>query len=78
MDSERLKKAKSRLNAYYDAELAVLSGQAYTMGSRSLTRANLNEIRRTIGELEKQVDELTNKINNGGRRRAFRITPRDI
>ena len=78
MASERLTQARLRLTAYYEAELAVLSGQAYTIGSRSLTRANLAEIRNAIKELEQQVRELKSIASGGGHRRAYRITPRDL
>ena len=37
-----------RLRNYYAAERAVLSGQSYTVGNRTLTRANLAEIRAAI------------------------------
>lgn len=40
-----------RLKQYYDAERAVLSGQSYTIGNRTLTRANLATIRNTIDDL---------------------------
>ena len=78
MASERLIKTENRLNVYYDAEVAVLSGQSYTIGSRQLTRANLAEIRQAIKELEKQVDELKNKEAGAGNRKAYRITLRDV
>jgi len=78
MASERLIQVKARLAAYYEAELAVLSGQAYTIGSRSLTRANLVEIKKAIDELEKLVVEIESADNGKGRRYAFRITPRDL
>lgn len=78
MASERLTKAKGRLTAYYDAELAVLSGQAYTIGSRSMTRANLAEIRKAIQELESLVSGLESVAAGGGHRKTFRIIPRDL
>lgn len=78
MASERLTQAKARLAAYYDAELAVLTGQAYTIGSRSLTRANLQEIRKAIEDLEKLVGEIEAIDIGKGRRHTFRITPRDL
>lgn len=40
-----------RLKNYIKAEEAVLSGQSYTIGSRTLTRANLSEIRKAIDDL---------------------------
>lgn len=41
-----------RYELYIAAEEAVLSGQSYTIGNRSLTRANLSEIRDAIDDLE--------------------------
>jgi hypothetical protein len=78
MISERLAKSKERLSAYYDAELAVLSGQSYTIGTRTLTRANLAWIKTQIDNLENQVEELQSQQDGKGRRKAFRITPRDL
>jgi len=43
-----------------------------------LTRANLEEIRAAIDSLEKQVDQLTAAVNGKGRRKAYRITARDL
>ena len=76
--NERLVKTKERLNAYYEAELAVLAGQSYTVGSRTLNRANLAWIRQQIKELENLSEELESAASGKGRRKAFRITPRDI
>lgn len=76
--SIRLEKVETRLNAYYDAEIAILSGQEYKIGSKSLKRADLGQIRAAISELEKAKDELTALENNGGRRKSYRIVPRDL
>lgn len=40
--------AEARLAEYQAAETKVLSGQAYTIGGRSMTRANLKDIREGI------------------------------
>lgn len=40
-----------RLAQYLEAERAVLSGQSYTIGNRTLTRANLSTIRAAIDSL---------------------------
>ena len=40
--------AEKHLNEWLEAELAVCTGQSYTIGSRVLTRANLTEIRNAI------------------------------
>lgn len=78
MINERLARTEARLAVYYEAELAVLSGQSYSIGTRSLTRANLSLIREQIDNLENQVEELKSQSEGKGRRKAFRITPRDL
>ena len=40
-----------RLRRYLEAEEAVLLGQSYTLRDRTLTRANLSEIRKAIEDL---------------------------
>ncbi len=72
--NERIEQLKYRLNAYYKAEMAVLSGQKYQIGTKSLTRADLGEIRKAINELE---TELSN-VSNGGKRKVLRAVPRDL
>lgn len=50
---------KQRLQMYLDAEAAILAGaQSYSIGSRSLTRANLSEIQSMIDQLSDQIDSL--------------------
>jgi hypothetical protein len=39
-----LQTAQRMLDKWIEAEEKVMSGQSYSMGSRSLTHANLNEI----------------------------------
>lgn len=43
-----VKVCKERLALYMDAEAVVLTGQSYTIGGRSLTRANLADIRKGV------------------------------
>lgn len=52
--------AEARLTAYMNAEEKVLQGQSYTIGSRQLTRANLQEIREGITYWNGKVQELSN------------------
>jgi hypothetical protein len=47
--------ASNRLTAYLAAEIAVLSGQSFSMAGRTLTRTNLGEIRKGIAELRREV-----------------------
>lgn len=72
---ERLERYKKRLAMYYEAEEAVLSGQEYKIGTRSLKMADLSTIRSAIGELEGQIESLE---VNGGKIKTFRFLPRDI
>lgn len=69
-----IERAKTHLDAWYKAELAVSTGQSYSIGSRSLTRANLSEIRKQIEYWEKRVATFSEKK----RRRAKRFVPRDL
>lgn len=57
--------AKDRLALYYEAEAKVLSGQSYTIGGRSLTRAQLSEIRDGITFWQGRVDRLETTGHSG-------------
>jgi len=66
-----------QLRANYLAALnAIASGQSYTIGSRTLTRANLAEVRKAFAEYDQLVDSLS-----AGKRGGIpvrRIMPRDL
>ena len=70
--------AKKHLDAWLTAELEVTTHQSYTSGSRSLTKANLSEIRKQIQFWENEVARLENISKRGGRNRVFRAVPRDL
>lgn len=61
MTTTRIEITQQRLNMYREAERAVLLGQSYTIGNRSLTRANLSEIRKAISDLVEELDQLEGK-----------------
>lgn len=73
-----LETAKKHLDTWLEAEMAVSTGQSYTIGSRSLTRANLSEIRKSINYWNDKVKELEAAENGSGRNKAFRVVLRDI
>jgi division protein CdvB (Snf7/Vps24/ESCRT-III family) len=75
-DKIRLDTYKSRLLQYYAAEEKILEGQAYSIGSRSLTRANLSEVKSQIKELEAKIYALETRGTT--RRKVARIIPRDF
>lgn len=64
---------KERLKIWLDAEAAVATGQSYQIGSRSLTRANLAEIRKQIEFWEKRLV----KARQTGKRRIYYGIPAD-
>lgn len=73
-----LETAKRHLDAWLEAELAVTNAQSYTIGSRIMTKADLEEIRKTIDYWNNKVVELENVKKNVGRNRAYRVVPRDL
>lgn len=75
MQKKRLERYKKRLELYYEAEEAILLGQEYKIGTRSLKRADLSTILEEIKDMEKQVEALE---TSGGKNKAFRVLPRDI
>ncbi len=73
-----LKTAQKHLDAWLEAELAVTNAQSYTIGSRIMTKADLEEIRKTIDYWNSKVIALENEQKHGGRNRAYRAVPRDL
>lgn len=73
-----LEVAKKHLDAWLEAEMSVTTGQSYTIGSRTLTRANLTEIRNSITYWNNKVAALENVQKSGGRNKVYRVVPRDL
>lgn len=71
--SSRLDFLKNRLNSYYEAEQAILSGQSYTIGKKTLERPDLAEVKKAIKDLESQAARAEGK----GRRCRF-VVPVDL
>ena len=74
----RLEIARKHLDAWLNAELEDTTHQSYTIGSRSLTKANLSEIRKEIEYWTNEVARLENIEKRGGRNRIYRAVPRDL
>lgn len=70
--------AKKHLEAWLEAEIAVTTGQSYTIGSRTLTRASLAEIRNQIEYWNNKVTKEENIAKRNGRNRVIRVVPRDL
>lgn len=78
MPAITLEIAKNHLNAWLEAEMSVTTHQSYQIGSRTLTLANLSEIREQIIYWENKVNALENAQKRGGRNRVMRVIPRDL
>ena len=66
---------KNRLKLYYEAEEKVLNSQSYTLGSKTLTRADLTSIQSMIKKLEGEIASLEQYGTT--KRRSARIVPID-
>lgn len=59
--SEEIKNKREQLSQVNDAISAVLkTGQSYSIGSRTLTRANITELRHLKAELEAEIAQEEN------------------
>jgi hypothetical protein len=72
-----LETAQRHLDTWLEAEATIATGQAYTIGSRSLTRANLADVRKQIDYWQAKVVALTNTEKGKGRNRVYRAMPMD-
>ena len=70
-----LEVAREHLNTWLEAETALASSQSYTIGTMSLTRADLKSVRENIEYWSKTVTRL--ERNRTGRNRVYRIVPHD-
>lgn len=73
-----LETAKKHLDMWLEAESEVAINQAYTIGGKSFTRANLGEIRKQIEYWSNKVQALENIAKRKGRNRVYRVVPRDL
>ena len=73
-----LETAQRHLDAWLEAELAVTNAQSYVIGSRTMTKADLGEIRRQIEYWQGKANALENAAKYGGRNRVRRVVPRDL
>jgi len=64
---------KEMLQAWVAAEIAVIAGRSYKIGSRELTRVDIGDIRAAQTYWETRL----NRLNSGGPR-VMRVTPRDL
>ena len=75
MDWISIEEARATLRMWLEAERAVATGQSYRIGTRSLTRANLADIRESIQFWCREIAKLESKHTGA---RVFRTVPRDL
>ena len=73
-----LETANKHYRAWLAAELELPTEQSYSIGTRTLTRANLAEIRKQIEFWENKIIELKNQEKRKGRNRVICVVPRDL
>ena len=71
-----LEQARTHLQAFLEAEIAVATGQSYRIGSRSLTRADLSGIKERIHFWSNEVERLESGRPKGIRQ--MRVVIRDL
>lgn len=69
-----LEQAQARLNDWLEADAAVARNQSYTIGTRTLTRANAYQIRENIDYWQKKVEAISAR-GAGGRRPRYIVGP---
>ncbi len=69
---------RRKLETWLAAEEAIATGQRYQIDDRSLTRADLYDVRKEIEFWEGKLATAEAEERYGGRNRMFRFVPRDL
>lgn len=75
MSGITLQEAQRHLAIWLEAEREIAISQNYRIGTRTLTRADLGQVREQVKFWEKKVQQLDNRK---GRNRIYRCVPRDL
>jgi len=67
-----------RLKIWLAAEEAIATGQRYQIEGRSLTRADLYDVRKELEYWAGRLAEAEAEERHGGSSRVFRFVPRDM
>ena len=68
---------RQRLKIWLAAEEAIATGQRYQIEGRSLTRADLYDVRKELEYWAGKLAEAEAAEQRGGRNRIFQFVPRD-
>lgn len=69
---------RRKLQTWIAAEEAIATGQRYQIDDRSLTRADLYDVRKEIEFWEGKLAAVEAEERYGGRNRLYRFMPRDL
>jgi len=69
---------QQKLNTWLAAEEAIATGQSYQIGSRTLTRADLKQVREEMEYWAGKLADAEAEESSGGRNRLFRFVERDV
>jgi hypothetical protein len=70
--------AKRHYAAWLEAELELTTHQSYKIGTRSMTKADLAEVRKQLQYWKNEVTAFENAAARKGRSRIIRVVPRDL
>lgn len=69
---------EKKLNTWLAAEESIATGQSYQIGTRMLTRADLDDVRKEMEYWAGKLAEAEAEEKNGGRNRLYRFVARDV
>ena len=70
---QEIQRAKEMVAGWIEAEKAIMTGQSYKIGNKTLTRADLRAVRESIKYWQDEVD----RFDKRSRIRVQQIVPRD-
>lgn len=69
---------EKKLNTWLAAEEAIATGQRYQIGTRMLTRADLEAVRKEMEYWAEKLAEAEAEEKTGGRNKLYRFVARDV
>ena len=77
-EKTELEIAREHYRMWLEAEEEIALDQAYSIGSQSLTRADLGKVAQRIEYWRNRVAALENMQKGKGRSRIYRVIPREL
>ena len=77
-EKTELEIAREHYKMWLEAEEEIALNQAYSIGSQSLTRADLGKVAQRIEYWRNRIAVLENMQKGKGRSRIYRVIPREL